>query len=239
MKHLPLEGGGRERSRAAGWVVSVGVHVLLGSMLLALKVAPVDQVKRWVEMAVTETPPKPPPAPEPPKPEAPKPKPRKTAVHLPVTPPEPDVAPPPDQPTQSLRRVQGLSQTSFVKGAGTGLSARAGTSLTVKAGAETMAVEEAAVSWAAASVAPRCPKPVLETPPSVKKAGLQGSVEVMMDVGSDGLVSGVRVTRTLSAEADAACVAAWSSVKCTAGKQGDAAVAVTGLPHTCTFKVLP
>jgi protein TonB len=239
MRELPLEGADRERSRAAGWLVSAAVHAGLAGLLLMIKVAPVEEVSRWVEMAVaTPKPAPPPPEPEPPKPEPPKPKPRRVAVPMPVTPPEPEVAPPPDQPTQSLRRVQGLSSRSFVKGAGTGLTVRAGTSLTTKAGPETMGVEEAGVSWAAATAAPKCPKPALETPAAVKKAGLQGSVEVVLDVGADGRVGDVRVTRSLSPEADAACVAAWASVKCSAGKVGNDAVAVTGLPHTCTFRAV-
>ena len=239
MRELPLEGAEPERSRAAGWVVSAAVHGGLAVLLLMIKVAPVEEVSRWVEMAVSEAkPPPPPPEPEPPKPEPPKPTLRKVAVQMPVTPPEPDAAPPPDTPTQSMRRVQGLSTTSFAKGSGSGLQQRAGTSLTTKAGPETKGIDEAKVSWAAATAAPKCPKPALETPAAVKKAAVQGSVEVLLDVGSDGRVSSVRVTRSLSAEADAACVTAWSSVKCTPGKVGADVVAVAGLPHTCTFRAV-
>lgn len=238
MRHLPLSGAEPDRGRFSGVVISVALHVLVGALLLTLKIAPVEDLKQWVEMTVAAPPPPPPPPPPVPEPE--KPQPRKAAVALPRTPVEPDPTPPPppDGPTQAVRRVQGLNTSSFLPGGNSGLSVRAGTSLSTKAGSETMGVEEAAISWAAASAAPRCAKPALETPKSVKAAGLQGKVELLLDVGAEGTVTSVSVTKSLSPDADAACVAAWNGVRCTPGKRGDAKVAITGLPHSCTFKVI-
>ena len=237
MKHLPLSGAEPAQGRLSGLVISVGLHVVVGALLLTLKIAPVEELKEWVEMRVAATPPPPPPPPPAPEPE--KAKPRKVAVALPRTPPEPDpTPPPPEAPTQAVRRVQGLNANSFLPGGNSGLSVRAGTSLSTKAGPESMGVDEAGISWAAASVAPRCPKPALETPKGVKAAGIQGKVELLLDVGVDGAVTSVVVTRSLSADADAACVAAWQGVRCTPGKRGEDRVAITGLPHSCTFKVI-
>lgn len=234
MKHLPLSGAEPERGRLSGAAISVILHVAIGAFLLTLQIAPVEKLTQWAEMTVAPPPPE---APQPPPPEPEKPKPRKLSVPLPNTPPDP-TPPPPDAPTQAVRRVQGLNTNSFLPGGNSGLSVRAGTSLSTKAGSETMGLDEAAISWAAASAAPKCPRPALETPKSVKASGLQGKVELLLEVGSDGSVSSVVVTRSLSPDADAACVAAWKSVRCTPGKRGDERVAVTGLPHSCTFKVI-
>lgn len=235
---LPLateEGG---RGRVSGWVVSVVVHVGLALLLLAVRAAPPQAVRQWVEMAVAEAPPpEAEPPPPPPEPDKPKPKPRKVDFTPEPVPTDP-TPPPPDTPTQSVRRVQGLNSASFAPGSGSGLQVRAGTSLGVKATKETLTTEEAKVSWAAASTPPKCPRPALEAPASVKKAGLQGSVELLLDIGLDGRVESVRVTRPLHPDADAACVAAWSGVRCTPGRVGDAPVAIAGLPHSCTFRVV-
>ena len=84
----------------------------------------------------------------------------------------------------------------------------------------------------------RSPKPALMVPESIRKAGVHGSVEVLLDVGADGKVGDVRVVKPLHAEADAACVSAWESVRCAAGRLGESPVGVTGLPHTCTFRLV-
>ena len=234
---MPLDRAEPGRGRISGWAVSLGVHVGLGGLLALIQVAPAGAVGRWVEMVVTETPEPEAEPPKPAEPEKPKPEPRKVQVR--VEPAEPDpVPPPPDLPPQSARRVHGLNPNSMVPGTNGGFSARVGTNLTTKAGPETMKPEEAAVSWAAASVAPKCPKPALTVPESIRKAGVHGSVEILLDVGADGRVADVRVVKPLHAEADVACVSAWESVRCAAGRLGESPVGVTGLPHTCTFRLV-
>ncbi len=236
-RSLPLDRPEPGRGRLSGWVLSLGVHAGLAALLALVQVAPAGAVGRWVEMVVTETPEPEPEASKPPEPEKQKPEPRKVQVQVEPTEPDP-VPPPPDQPTQSVRRVQGLNPNSTMPGTNGGFSARVGTSLTTKAGPETMKPAEATVSWAAASVVPKCPKPALVVPESIRKAGVHGSVEILLDVGADGRPTDVRVVKPLHAEADAACVSAWESVRCASGRLGDVPVAVTGLPHTCTFRVV-
>lgn len=238
MKHLPI-GTDREngRGRWSGALLSFLLHGAAAGALLALQVPEAAAVKQWVEMAVTE--PKEPPKPPPPPPEPPKPPPKPRVVQhsREVPPPEP-TPPPPDVPTQSLHRVQGLSSTSFMPGSGTGLAVRAGTTLSAPATEETIGIEQAAVAWSAASVAPKCPKPFVAVPPAFKSSGVEGSVEVMLDIGIDGTVEAATVSRSLAPDADAACLAAWQTIRCKPAKQGDSIVAVTGLPHTCTFRVI-
>ncbi len=238
-RELPLGSEDTSQGRASGWLVSLVVHLGIAGCLALVQVAPPQAVRRWVEMVVTETPEaEPEPPPPPPEPELPKPPRPPKVVEYTAEPTLPDPVAPPDTPTQSVRRVQGLNSASFLPGSGSGVAARAGTSLTVKATEETMTREEATVSWAAATSPPRCPRPALEAPATVKKAGIQGSVEVLLDVGADGKIDAARVTRPLHPDADAACLAAWSAVRCTPGKVGNDAVGVAGLPHTCTFRAV-
>lgn len=239
MKHLPIgtttESG---KWRWSGAFLSLLLHASAAAALLALQVPEAAAVRRWMEMAVTE--PREEPARQPPPPpEAPSPasKPRAVQHSREVMPPE-LTPPPPDLPTQSLHRVQGLSSSSFLPGTGTGLAVRAGTTLSAPATDETVGVDQASVPWSAASVAPKCPKPHVEVPPSFKAAGVEGSVEIMLDIDADGQVVGAKVSRPLSPDADAACLSAWRASRCKPARQGESRVAVTGLSHTCTFRVI-
>jgi len=138
-----------------------------------------------------------------------------------------------------VRKLQGLSANSFSGLDGAGFSVRAGTSLNTKATEETMTIEETKlVSYATVTTRPRCKKPPLVVPDAVVEAGIEGTVRVSMDLDSDGKVFQVRVVRSLSPEADAACVQAWTAAKCKPARQEGGTVGVTGMPHKCTYRAM-
>ena len=75
-------------------------------------------------------------------------------------------------------------------------------------------------------------------PDAVKEAELEGSVSVVVDIGVNGAVTAVRITKSLSPEADDACVRSWMNAKFKPGKQGDTAVPVVNFPRRCRFKAI-
>jgi len=186
-----------------------------------------------------EAPPPPPPPPPPPEPKKP---PATRAAPVPfqetTAAPPPEAAPPPTN--RPVRRVTGLSATSFAPGSGSGLQVNAGTTLAGASGSERMTLDEAAVAvpFAAVTTQPRCPRPALTVPDAVREAGIEGTVRVVFDVAADGRVRDVRLTGGLHPDADAACVAAWAAVRCRPGQQGDTPVTVTQMPYLCTFKAV-
>ena len=227
-------------------VVSLGLHLGLGAggnyyaALHAVK----EKADTWVEMVVV-VPPEPPPPPPPPEPEPeepePKPKPKPKKVEFEETVKEP---PPPEAKPERrrVRRVQGLSRSSFGEGGATGIDARAGTDLGVAATDETLTLDEAAesVAFAAVTVAPKCKTPAItlsdEDLTTIKAEEIEGSVRILFDVHADGAVRNVRVSKGLHPVADSACVKGWTGHRCKPGKQGDEAVTVTGMSYGCRYK---
>ena len=78
----------------------------------------------------------------------------------------------------------------------------------------------------------------MQVPDSLIEAEITGSVHIAFDVLNSGTVRNVRVVRPLHPDADAACIAAWSSVRCKPGKQAGDPVTVTNMPYICTFKAI-
>lgn len=234
MKHLPLgEGKGRGGWRAV--TVSVGLHLLLGLGLLALKLPEAARGRGWVEMVVSEPEPLPPPEPSPlPEPEPPPERARAEIAQVAPIPSPPSQAPTPERP---VRRIQGLSSSSFLQNSGTALAVRAGSALDVGATDETMGLDEA-VPWSAISSMPRCRKPDLTAPDEVRAQGIEGTVEIALDLDERGAILEARVVRSLSPEADRACLQAWRATRCTAAKAGDRPVAVRSVPYRCTYQAM-
>lgn len=232
---------GTGSSRVVAGGATVVFHLLLG-LFLALNPDARRASEQWVEMVVQKTePPKPPPPPPPPEPEPEKQKPKPKPIDfkdIPKTPPP--EAPPPDAPTtpQPVRRVQGLSASSFAVGAGTGVSVRAGTGLDLAAGKETLSLDDAKAprSYASVTRPPRArTRPNMEVPDELKKAGVEGEIKVLLAIGSDGKVKSVKVVKDIGYGSAEACAEAWRRATFVPGEQDGQPVEVTGYPEKCTI----
>lgn len=225
----------------AAIVASILFHVLLGWLVYQNPEA-VEKVEEWVEMTVLappEPPPPPPPPPEVPKPKKKKKKPKKVRAEQTTEKPPPEADAGEVQDEKPVRRIQGLSASSFGTGSGTGFSVRAGTSLGVAATDETMSLDEAAnaVAYGAVAERPKCRKPNTRAPESAVDDELQGTVEVLFDVKSDGSVVNVRILKGIRADVDRNCIRAWSTVQCKPGRLLDnSPVMVTDMRYLCTYK---
>ncbi len=216
--------------------VSVGLHVL-AVLLLAHRPVEARSESQWVEMAVVQPAPPPPPPPVerlPPRTRSPEPVP--FAETLKEAPPE-AVQPPP------VRRVQGLSASSFAQGSGTGLAVRAGNSLSVAAGPGTLGIGEAEggplLAAAVVTTQPRgCTRPPVEVPKEAIEAGVEGTWRMALDLDAGGRVVAVRFLDAPPYGIEEACRAAALQIRCRAARQDGTPVAVTGMPHRCTIKAL-
>jgi periplasmic protein TonB len=210
-------------------VSSLAVH---GGLALAFGDPPAREPAP-VFVAAKVIPPRPPLPPEPvveaAPPPPPKPEPKKAAeIAAPPAPASPETVAP-------RRVVQGLSASSFAPGSG--VAVRAGNTLSVAAEGPGAALD-AIPSFAAAVERPKCRRPPLSIPDSVRRDRVEGLVGILFDVGADGRVSNVRVTDSLTPDADAACVSAWSGTHCKPGTDGTVAVPVADMPFTCRFEAI-
>ena len=228
------------RTRAAV-VASIVFHILLGWLIYQNPEA-VEKVEQWVEMTVMAPPPPPleppPPPPEIPKPKKKKKKPKKVSADQTAEKPPPEADAGEVQDEKPVRRIQGLSASSFGNGTG-GFSVRAGTSLGVAATDEFMTIDEAkeAVAYGAVAERPKCKKPKTKAPASAIDDELEGTVKVLFDVTNDGQVTNVRVLEGIRADVDRNCIQAWASVQCKPGRLLDnSPVMVTDMRYLCTYK---
>ena len=234
---------------------SILFHVGLAFLLINTPPPKPKAKEVWIEMEVVEPPPPEPPMveekiPEPPPPEPPKPVVKKKVKKIdfqdiPPESTEPVNEPPPEPPPtkKKVQRVQGLNASSFAQNGNTGLSVRAGTTLSTAATDQTIDIEEAkestAISYAAATTQPRLKKrPALQIPQSIIDNQIEGTVKIVIDIGADGTVLEARVTKSLNPEADQACVDSWQNAIFKPAKQGDNAVAITNFPRQCRFKAM-
>lgn len=236
--------------RSVAIFLSIGVHVVFAALLM-LKPEAAKKAATWVEMTVVEA--KPPPPPPPPEPEPPKPEPEKKKAppkavkfedippRQPEAPPPPDAPPPPKE--RVVRRVQGLSANSFAPGANTGLSVRAGNTTAMAAGKDTMGLDEATGPYVSKpyTAVTNPPKPVskpaaVDVPDEARKAGVEGVVEVKLDIGPEGNVLRVLVVKDLGHGTGDACAAAWRKSRWKPAMEGGVPIAVLGYPQICTIR---
>lgn len=214
-----------------GLIGAVLVHGLISFGAARLK--PPKKVVR-VEMAVVkkELPPAPEPEPEP-EPEKPKPKvkpkvkprvERKVAKNLP--PPPPNQAPPPNQspptnkPSKPIPIVTGISLNSTVSG-GVGMQVRVGNTLYGDVNKEKFVDAKEVQPYVYTPVKtfdvteePEVLREVkAEMPAEAKRAGVQGTVVLRVEVQKNGLVRKVRVVKGLGYGLDDAAVAAMKKFK--------------------------
>ena len=227
--------------------VSVGFHILLGLYLLKDRVTE-EQVEQWVEMAIIELPPPPEPEPEPepesePEPVKRKPLPIEEPVDFKETVDEaPPDQPPPDKP-RPRRIVQGMSASSFAKGAGTGLTANAGTSLGVAQTQEKMEINDAkewtSLPFASVTVRPKLRNaPPVQVPQEAIDEGIEGTWTMTLTISAKGRVSDLKIPQAIGYGIDAACRNAWLASRWKPGEKDGTPVAVTGLPYKCQIKAM-
>ncbi len=240
----------RERAlRSVAILATLGLHAV-AAFALAMNPGLARKAATWVEVTVQEVaapPPPPPPAPEPAPPKkkaAPRPRaPEKVSIEQ--TAPEEAPTPQPDAPPdpKPVRRVQGLSATSFAPGAGTGFAVRAGNTTAVAANGKGMTLTDADgfLMRPAAAVAtqPRLvwEPPALEVPDAARDAHAQGTIEVELDVDAAGRVARVALVRDIGFGTGEACVAAWRSSRWKPGLHEGRPLTVTGIRKLCTVRV--
>jgi protein TonB len=233
------------RSSAVG--LSILFHVVLGAVAAANPVA-VKKTAEWVEMTVAppKPPPPPPPEPEPPKPEPPKPKPQKAVKFEEIKPPEvtppPDAPPPPTEPQRVVRRVQGLSASSFANTGAGGLQVKAGNTTAAKASSDVLDPADAA--WQARPYTSVSAAPKLKWNPSAfvvpeeaREAKVEGTVTVKLDLDPTGKVVRVAIVSDLGYGTGAACAEAWKKSQWKPAEQDGQPVAVLGVPQKCTVQI--
>jgi TonB family protein len=228
----------RERGLLVGAVAaSILAHLALAES--ASRIPPREHpAPVWVEMAIATA--EPPPEPPPPEPEpAPPPKPEVVDYK----PPKPDAPPPPPVPQAKPvpREIQGLSNESFLPGAGTGVDVRMGNTTAAKATKDALKPGEDAtftpIPYASVTDPPKLRyKPEVIVPPEVIAAGLEGTVDVVLTIDDEGKVVSIEVVSSLSKEADAACVAALKTSRWKPGDKDGSPAIVRGVPYACRFQ---
>ncbi len=226
---------------------SVVVHVVLAIIVLS-RPPPAEAMSTWVEMAVIEAPEPPPATPEPePEPEQkqkPPPRPELDAVAFEDTVPVED-APPEPQPQERrvVRRVQGLSASSFAEGGGTGVSVRRGNTTAAAASDDTLdlGAEDEFVLLPVSSVTTQpknCTRPPVDVPKEAIDAEYEGTLRMTLDLDDNGKVFRVHFMDRAEYGVEDACQAAALAMRCKPAKKDGVPVSVTGMPHRCTIKAL-
>ncbi len=231
---------------SAALLITIGLHAG-AAVALALNPGLAKKAVSWVEMTVAEPPPAEPPPPEP---EAPKEKakpkkkaPKSVAIEQTADQEAPD--PQPDAPPekQPLRRVQGLSASSFALGAGTGLAVRAGNTTSIAADGKGLDLSEASTFTtrpaSAVAVQPKLTwqPPALVVPAEAQEARAQGAVEVRFDVDGTGAVVNLELLRDIGFGTGKACMDAWRRSTWKPGTHQGEPVTVTGVRKFCTVRI--
>ncbi len=223
---------------------SVGIHLLF-ALYLATRPPPAHAEVTWVEMAVVEPPaPDPPAEPEPePEPE-PESEPELDAVAFEDALPEAELeARPEPEPERVVRRIQGLSASSFATGSGTGVAVRRGTTTGTAAGDETMDLGDddpfVLVPVASVTTQPKnCTRPPVEVPKEAIEAEYEGTIRMVLDLDERGRVFRVAFQDRAEHGVEEACQAAALRMRCKPARKDGVPVSITGMPHRCTIKAI-
>ncbi|MEL6350015.1 MAG: TonB family protein [Myxococcota bacterium] len=136
--------------------------------------------------------------------------------------------------------IQGLQEDALAPSGTTGGPVmRRGNTVRVAADRPPLAEpidHEPVLLWSDAPRPPRCRAPRVQVPQAVVRARLEGEVHLTMKINADGSISDVEVAGSLSPDADAACVAAWSAVVCKPARRQGTPIAVVGMPYSCLFE---
>jgi TonB family protein len=217
---------------AVGLFASLGLHVAVAGGIGRIPERAANAAQ-WVEMAVTEVQPEPPPPAPEPEPEVVKPE---TVDY------QKQVEPPPEpQPVQPVVKTitQGLSNESFLPGAGTGLQVRQGNTTAAKATPDqTDGQDSVVVPYASVTVPPKIRyKPTLDVPAAVKERKVQGRVELILTVDETGKVSAIEVLERLDPDADEACRKALLTSRWKPGEKDGVPVITRNVPYSCKFEM--
>lgn len=210
-------------------VAHVGLFEGLGHAARAGK----HERSRVLEFAVFEPPPPPEPEPEPDEPKPPPPEP--PAVDLTqVSTPIPDDAPPPpntetgEEEPETAPPVFGVTMSSVVgPGSGSGFKVRVGNTLMKDPEEEFTPPEEVKaykpVPLYKVTRQPKFTRGVCKPepyPPQAKQMGIEGRVELEVELRADGTVGEVKLIRGLGFDIDAAAIAAMKKCPFTPGEIG-------------------
>jgi len=235
-------------TRSAAIPASIGVHLFFAWWLVQAHVLEPKAEEQWVEMAFVEPPPPPEPLPTEPEPTPepePLPKPKAKPVDIKEIVETPEVAPEaaPEPPPRQPRRIQGLSASSFAKGSGTGLTVRAGTTTAAKATDELIGIDDATgfdpLPIASVSRLPRLRyKPPVKVPDEAAAAGIEGELELLLDLDNKGRVTKAVVNGELGFGIEEACQAAARRMRYAPAVLDGNAVPVTGVKFRCEIKAI-
>lgn len=222
---------------------SIVLHTIFALAFLSGEIKP-GKKSQWIEMAVVEPPPpeitKEPPKP-PPRKELPKPDPTEPVDFKETVAQPPSDTPPPEQ-ARTVRRIQGLSASSFAQGAGTGFQVRYGNTTRTAASRESYDLNANlpdAVPVATVTTQPKgCTKPPVQVPKEAIDANIEGTINMTLDLDASGRVVGVHFLGTLGHGVEEACKSAALQIRCKPGMQNGTPVAIKGMPHRCTIKAM-
>ncbi|OGQ91146.1 MAG: hypothetical protein A2289_01085 [Deltaproteobacteria bacterium RIFOXYA12_FULL_58_15] len=188
---------------------------LIGGLSSAARMAPPEKA-RVLEFAVVESPPPPTPEPEP---EKPKPKPKAKPIDL-TSVVVPDTTPPPpneagETELEEAKPVFGITMSSVVgPGSGAGMSVRVGNT-TMKAPEQEFTDPNAVKAYKPVPLYKVTKRPTFthgickpDYPPEPKRLGIEGRVQLSVELRSDGTVGEVKVVEGLGYGLDEAAVKA-------------------------------
>jgi protein TonB len=195
------------------FLVALGLHGLAGGMA---NEAPQKKISERIEMAVyvpPPPPPPPPPAPETPKPEPEKPKPKVKELpppptELPPPPPPSNDKPPPEPPSEPVPVVTGINMNSVVQG-NSGMAVRVGNTTYGDPNAEKFVDPSQVKSYAGGQPGFKAARAATLTqearvvrdfkapyPKELADQGIEGAVQLLVEVTKDGKVNGARVAKS-------------------------------------------